>query len=171
VGPRSWASSRCRCPRPGRTLAIGLLDEIVEAAGLVGTAIGIVHRWTPPGGATAAHLALLRPPLGVIERAMAAETAATRAAEADGLSPAGISRFLSRPRAAELDQAGLARRRGGSQAGGEAAGERERRHGDRRGGGEGDQEAQAQVAAGLGGHGRAADADADRGAEHVGQVQ
>jgi enoyl-CoA hydratase/carnithine racemase len=82
-------------------LAMGLLDEIVEDACLVETAIEIVHRWTPPGGATAAHLALLRPPLDAVERAMAAETEATRRTEADGLSPAGISRFLSRPRAAE----------------------------------------------------------------------
>jgi enoyl-CoA hydratase/carnithine racemase len=76
-------------------LALGLLDEIVEEAGLVETAIGIVHRWTPPGGATAAHLTLLRPPMAEIERAMAAETEATRATEADGLSRAGINRFLS----------------------------------------------------------------------------
>ena len=76
-------------------LALGLLDEIVEEAGLVETAIGIVHRWTPPGGATAAHLTLLRPPMAEIERAMAAETEATRATEADGLARAGINRFLS----------------------------------------------------------------------------
>ena len=74
--------------------------EIVEEGELVQTAIGIVHRWTPPGGATAAHLALLRPPLDEIEQAMAAETAATRATEADELSRAGISRFLGRPRPA-----------------------------------------------------------------------
>ncbi len=76
-------------------LAMGLLDEIVGQAGLVETAIGIVHRWTPPGGATAAHLTLLRPPVAEIERAMAAETEATRATEADGLSRAGINRFLT----------------------------------------------------------------------------
>jgi enoyl-CoA hydratase len=76
-------------------LAVGLLDEIVEEAGLVEAAIGIVHRWTPPGGATAAHLRLLRPPMAQIEQAMAAETEATRATEADGLSRAGINRFLS----------------------------------------------------------------------------
>jgi len=76
-------------------LAMGLLDEIVDQAALVETAIGLVHRWTPPGGATAEHLALLRPPMAEIERAMAAETEATRATEADGLSRAGINRFLS----------------------------------------------------------------------------
>jgi len=81
-------------------LAIGLLDEIVEEAALVETAIAIVHRWTPPGGATAAHLALLRPPLDAIERAMAAETEATRATEAEGLSHAGIDRFVRRGRPA-----------------------------------------------------------------------
>ncbi len=84
----------------GEALAIGLLDQIVEEAELVGTAIGIVHRWTPPGGATAAHLALLRPPLDAIEQAMAAETEATRGTEADGVSLAGINRFLTRPRPA-----------------------------------------------------------------------
>lgn len=76
-------------------VALGLLDQIVEEAELVETAIGTVHRWTPPGGATAAHLTLLRPPMAEIEQAMAAETEATRAAEADGLSRAGINRFLS----------------------------------------------------------------------------
>ena len=77
-------------------LAIGLLDQIVAQADLVPTAIGIVHRWTPPGGATAAHLALLRPAMDAIEQAMAAETEATRATEADGRSLEGIRRFLSR---------------------------------------------------------------------------
>ncbi len=86
-------------------LAIGMLDQIVGEADLVPAAIGIVHRWTPPGGATAAHLALLRPPLDAIEQAMAAETEATRATEADDLSRAGINRFLTRPRPAELDEA------------------------------------------------------------------
>src|SRR5579862_9199089 len=76
-------------------LDLGLLDEIVEEADLVETAIRIVHRWTPPGGATAAHLTLLRPAMAEIEQAMAAETEATRATEADGLSRAGINRFLS----------------------------------------------------------------------------
>jgi enoyl-CoA hydratase/carnithine racemase len=79
-------------------LALGLLDEIVEEAGLVEAAIGIVHRWTPPGGATAAHLALLRPSLNVIEQAMAAETEATHATQTEGLSQAGIGRFLGRAR-------------------------------------------------------------------------
>jgi hypothetical protein len=65
----------------------------------------IVHRWTPPGGATAAHLTLLRPPMAEIELAMAAETEATRATEADGLPRQGINRFLGRPRPAELDEA------------------------------------------------------------------
>jgi enoyl-CoA hydratase/carnithine racemase len=77
-------------------LAIGLLDQIVGAADLIETAIGIVRRWTEPGAATAAHLGLLRPPLSVIEQAFAAETEATRSAEAAGLASAGINRFLSR---------------------------------------------------------------------------
>jgi enoyl-CoA hydratase len=86
-------------------LAMGLLDEIVGEDVLVESAIAIVHRWTPPGGATAAHLALLRPPMAEIEQAMAAETEATRATEADGLPRQGIDRFLGRPRPAELDEA------------------------------------------------------------------
>jgi enoyl-CoA hydratase/carnithine racemase len=75
-------------------LAMGLLDEIVEETGLVEAAIGLVHRWTPPGAATAAHLRLLRPPLAEVERAMAAETQAASGPDADRLAAAGISRFL-----------------------------------------------------------------------------
>ena len=43
----------------------------------------------------AAHLALLRPAMAAVEQAMAAETEATRATEADGLPQQGINRFLS----------------------------------------------------------------------------
>jgi enoyl-CoA hydratase/carnithine racemase len=78
-------------------LAFGLLDEIVGDTDLIEAAIGMVHRWTRPGAATAAHLQLLRPPLATIEQAMAAETEAARSAEAAGLPRAGIDRFLSRP--------------------------------------------------------------------------
>jgi enoyl-CoA hydratase/carnithine racemase len=77
-------------------LAIGLLDEIVEEADLIETVIGLVHRWTEPGSATAAHLRLLRPPPAAIEQAMAAETEAASGPEASGLAAAGISRFLHR---------------------------------------------------------------------------
>jgi enoyl-CoA hydratase/carnithine racemase len=77
-------------------LAFGLLDEIVEQDDLIETAIGLVHRWTRPGSATAAHLRLLRPPLAAVEQAMAAETEAASAPEAAGLAVAGISRFLDR---------------------------------------------------------------------------
>ena len=80
----------------GHGLALGLLDEIVEQPDLIETAIGLVHRWTPPGSATAAHLRLLRPPLAAIEQAMAAETEAASGPEAAGLAVAGISRFLRR---------------------------------------------------------------------------
>jgi len=79
-------------------LAMGLLDEIVEEAGLIQAAIGLVHRWTQPGAATAAHLRLLRPPLAEVERAMAAETEAASGPDADRLAQAGIGRFLQRPR-------------------------------------------------------------------------
>jgi enoyl-CoA hydratase len=77
-------------------LAMGLLDEIVDPAGLIEAAIGLVHRWTQSGAATAAHLRLLRPPLAEVEQAMAAETEAASGPDADGLAQAGISRFLHR---------------------------------------------------------------------------
>jgi enoyl-CoA hydratase len=77
-------------------LAMGLLDEIVDPAGLIEAAIDLVHRWTQPGAATAAHLRLLRPPLAAVEQAMAAETEATSGPDAAEMARAGISRFLGR---------------------------------------------------------------------------
>ena len=77
-------------------LAMGLLDGIVEEAGLIEAAIGLVHRWTPPGAATAAHLRLLRPPLAAVEQAMAAETEAASGPDAAETARAGIGRFLGR---------------------------------------------------------------------------
>ena len=77
-------------------LAIGLLDEIVDPAGLIEAAIGLVHRWSAPGTATAAHLRLLRPPLAAVEQAMAAETEAASGPDAAGLAATGINRFLHR---------------------------------------------------------------------------
>jgi enoyl-CoA hydratase/carnithine racemase len=75
-------------------LAIGLLDQIVDPDGLIEAAIGVVHRWTRPGAATAAHLRLLRPPLPAVEQAMAAETEAASGPDADALARAGIDRFV-----------------------------------------------------------------------------
>ena len=77
-------------------LAMGLIDEIVDPAELVEAAIGLVHRWSAPGAATAAHLRLLRPPLAAVEQAMVAETQAASGAEAAAIAAAGINRFLSR---------------------------------------------------------------------------
>lgn len=77
-------------------LAMGLLDEIVAADSLVEAAIALVHRWTQPGAATAAHLRLLRPSLAEVEQAMAAETQAASGPDADDLAQAGIGRFLGR---------------------------------------------------------------------------
>ena len=77
-------------------LAMGLIDEIVDAADLVEAAVGLVHRWSAPGAATAAHLRLLRPPLTAVEQAMAAETEAASGPEAAELAAEGISRFLHR---------------------------------------------------------------------------
>ncbi len=76
-------------------LSFGLLDEIVEETDLVETAIRMIHRWTRPGAATAAHLQLLRPPLAAIEQAIAVETEAARSAGQAGIAHAGISQFLS----------------------------------------------------------------------------
>ena len=77
-------------------LALGLLDDIVEEASLIQAAVGLVHRWTQSGAATAAHLRLLRPPLAEVEQAMAAETEAATGPDADNLAHAGIGRFLRR---------------------------------------------------------------------------
>ena len=77
-------------------LTLGLLDAIVEPGDLIPAAIGLAHRWTPPGSATAAHLRLLRPPLAVIEQAMTAETEAASGPEAAAIAVAGIGRFLGR---------------------------------------------------------------------------
>lgn len=77
-------------------LSLGLLDQIVDQADLIETAIQIIHRWTRPGAPTTAHLQLLRPPLAAIEEAIAAETEAARSVDQTGIAQAGISRFLSR---------------------------------------------------------------------------
>ncbi|GGO82531.1 enoyl-CoA hydratase/isomerase family protein [Nonomuraea cavernae] len=77
-------------------LSAGLLDEIVEPDTLVATAIGLVHRWTLPGTATAVHLKLLRPSLEEVERAFAAETEAARQVEEAGIAQAGMDRFINR---------------------------------------------------------------------------
>ena len=81
-------------------VALGLLDEIAEQADLIPAAIALIHRWTQPGAATAAHLRLLRPPLAGIEQAMAAETEAASGPQAATLAAAGINRFLNRRKAA-----------------------------------------------------------------------
>jgi enoyl-CoA hydratase/carnithine racemase len=81
-------------------LAMGLLDEIVAEDDLLSAAIALIHRWTQPGSATAAHLRLLRPPLPAVEQAMAAETDAASGPEAAGLAAEGISRFLHHREAA-----------------------------------------------------------------------
>ena len=72
-------------------LEVGLLDEIVDD--LVGSAVALVHRWTGPGTATAAHLRLLRPPLDLIEAAFARETEAARYVDETGIAKAGVDRF------------------------------------------------------------------------------
>jgi enoyl-CoA hydratase len=82
-------------------LAAGLLDEVVEPAALIGTAVDLVRRWTRPGMATLAHLRLLRPPMDEVERAFARETEAARHVDETGIAMAGVGRFLDdrdRPR-------------------------------------------------------------------------
>jgi len=79
-----------------QALMLGLLDQVVEPSELIEAAIGLVHRWTQPGSATAAHLRLLRPSLALVEQAMAAETEAASGPEAERIALAGISRFLGR---------------------------------------------------------------------------
>jgi len=79
-----------------RALELGLLDAIVEPAGLVDHEIGLVHRWTSPGSATAPHLRLLRPLLEAVEAAFARETEAAVEVDASGIARAGIGRFLDR---------------------------------------------------------------------------
>ena len=71
-------------------------DEAGRDRRTCGAAIALVHRWTQPGAATAAHLRLLRPSLALVEQAMAAETEAARGPEAERIALAGISDFLGR---------------------------------------------------------------------------
>jgi enoyl-CoA hydratase/carnithine racemase len=98
AGPRAALRLVLASPRIGarEALDLGLLDEIVDPDGLIEAATGLVHRWTPPGAATAVHLPLLRPSRAVVEQAMAAETEAASVPDAAGLAQAGISRFLRR---------------------------------------------------------------------------
>lgn len=74
-------------------LSIGLLDEITPADGLVTRAIAQVHEWTPEGGATAAHLRLLRPSPEEIASAIARENVAAAEVWDTGATRAGIDRF------------------------------------------------------------------------------
>lgn len=73
--------------------AIGLLDEVVAADDLLARAIDVVHELTPPGGATAYHLGLLRPPLEEVEAAIARENAVALEAWNSGVIAAGVQRF------------------------------------------------------------------------------
>jgi enoyl-CoA hydratase/carnithine racemase len=98
AGPRAALRLVLESPRIGaqEALDLGLLDEIVDPDGLIEAATDLVHRWTPPGAATAVHLPLLRPSRAMVEQAMAAETEAASGPDAAGLAQAGISRFIRR---------------------------------------------------------------------------
>lgn len=74
-------------------LRIGLLDEVVDPDALLDRAIDTVHAWTPDGGTTALHLALLRPLLAEVEAAFGREDAAAREAWTSGLLTAGVAGF------------------------------------------------------------------------------
>lgn len=76
-------------------LRIGLLDEVVAAEALVDRAIDIVHAWTPEGGTTALHLALLRPLVVEVEAAFGREDAAAHETWTSGLLTAGVAGFWS----------------------------------------------------------------------------
>jgi enoyl-CoA hydratase len=79
-----------------QALAAGLLDEIVEPATLIDTAIDLIRRWTEPGTATSVHLELLRPSLDEVERAFASETEAAKQVEDSGIAALGMERFANR---------------------------------------------------------------------------
>lgn len=74
-------------------LRIGLLDEVVAVDALVERAIDLVHAWTPEGGTTALHLALLRPLLTEVEAAFEREDTAAHEAWTSGLLTAGVAGF------------------------------------------------------------------------------
>jgi enoyl-CoA hydratase len=81
---------------PAEAESVGLLDELVEPDALIPTAIGLIHRWTLPGTATAVHLKLLRPSVEEVERAFATETEAAKYVEDTGIAQAGMDRFINR---------------------------------------------------------------------------
>ena len=74
-------------------LRIGLIDEVVDPDTLLDRAIELVHAWTPEGGTTALHLALLRPLLAEVEAAFEREDAAAHEAWTSGLLTAGAAGF------------------------------------------------------------------------------
>lgn len=82
-------------PRIGadEALRIGLVDELVAPDQLLDRAIETIHAWTPEGGTTAIHLALLRPRLDEVEAAFAREDEAARESWESGLLTAGVAGF------------------------------------------------------------------------------
>lgn len=82
-------------PRIGaeEAVRIGLIDELVEPDELVSHAIDTVANWTPAGGTTALHLALLRPTAEEIERAFAREDEAADESWHSGALVAGVEDF------------------------------------------------------------------------------
>lgn len=74
-------------------LRIGLLDEVVQPDSLLDRAIDTVVGWTPEGGTTALHLALLRPLMTEVEAAFEREDHAATEAWSSGLLTAGVAGF------------------------------------------------------------------------------
>ncbi|WP_447947183.1 AMP-binding protein [Microbacterium lacticum] len=72
--------------------ALGLIDVIVSPEELIQQAVRTIHSWTPEGGATALHLALLRPSSEEIEEAMDREARAAMTAGDSGIAASGIAR-------------------------------------------------------------------------------
>lgn len=82
-------------PRIGaaEALEIGLLDQIVAGERLIDHAIDQIWAWTPDGGATRAHLKLLRPEPAEIEAAILRENVAAQEVWESGVLEAGLDRF------------------------------------------------------------------------------
>jgi enoyl-CoA hydratase/carnithine racemase len=84
-------------------LAVGLLDELVPADGLVDHCIELVHRWNRAGSATQMHLTLLRPTPEEIAAAIERENVAAKDAFDLGVVTEGIDRFWRTKQAASAD--------------------------------------------------------------------
>jgi enoyl-CoA hydratase/carnithine racemase len=75
--------------------SLGLIDYFVESrADVVPAAVDLVRRWAERGLATRYHLQLLRPPVDLVEAAIARENEVGRSAWEAGTALEGIKRFI-----------------------------------------------------------------------------